>query len=338
MNSSQATTVWVIKPYLQSGPDCHVLTCAGRGQQQALVLQLWQEPSPFVSWSQPWIRITCPPSTIPRVPWRGKVLTLAFSSTLKPTPKTWSDSWALPSRAGPTWSRGGHVSSLALSGTGSRRREAAGWRWCWSSPVPVHPHHRGGFTHAVQLHVPLVVPGTRGTARELAVFHCNSSARQWPRWTCPPYSPQPCGHQSGWLDETDGRLCPDVDVGEAFSFHFVVPNGVHSSQFIPCQSPVTPTLSSSRPTSCHWWRNWERGQKVCCWRRSGWRRRQVILLKQSWRYSRSSWCWWRTSTLSTPSSSPLLIVIGKAVLHPYGELFSHLVFIFLWTIKWFHCS
>lgn len=76
-----------------------------------------------------------------------------------------SDSSLSSFRAGTPRSCGGHVSSLAFSGAGSRTREAAGRRWCWGSPGPVHPCHRGHFAHAVQLHVSLVVLGTGGTAR-----------------------------------------------------------------------------------------------------------------------------------------------------------------------------
>lgn len=50
-----------------------VLMYAGRGQQQALVSQLWQELFRYVSWSQNSIKITLTPSTMPPVPWREKV-------------------------------------------------------------------------------------------------------------------------------------------------------------------------------------------------------------------------------------------------------------------------
>lgn len=75
--------------------------------------------------------------------------------------KSWNLVW-FSFRAGVTWSCGGCVSSLAFSGRGFKCCEAAGW--CWSSTNPVHSCHWGYFTHAVQLHVFLVVLGTRGTS------------------------------------------------------------------------------------------------------------------------------------------------------------------------------
>ena len=195
---------------------------AGRDQQQALVSQLWQELFQCVFWSQTSIKTTLTPSTIARVHWREKVSLSLFwgLETSKPIPVILSETSVSSSRAGATWPCGGHVSSPAFTGAGSCRRKAAGWGWCWGSPVPVHSCYRGYFTHAVQLHVSLVVLGTRGTAGQPSVYHCNSSACQWPSGTCPPHYPQSCRHQSGWLDETDGRY---------FNFDTAVDYRIHSS-------------------------------------------------------------------------------------------------------------
>lgn len=82
MNISQSEgvingCVEVINPHPELS---HVLVCAGRGQQQALVSQLWQELFRYVSWSQTSIKITSTPSTIRPVSGREKVPFSLFSA------------------------------------------------------------------------------------------------------------------------------------------------------------------------------------------------------------------------------------------------------------------
>lgn len=60
-------------PELWRSDLANVLVFAGRGQQQALVSQLWQQRFLCVFWSQTSIKITLTPSTIPPVLWRKKV-------------------------------------------------------------------------------------------------------------------------------------------------------------------------------------------------------------------------------------------------------------------------
>ena len=299
--------------------------CSGKDRPQVLVWRLWQLLFPFVSWSQTSIKTTLTPFTTTWVLPRGKVIN-KHNAHPHPTSPLFSQIYfpnpflldmGLPDQLADTCpllpsleQALGVVEELAGAGAGARQAH---------------------YIHVTEVTLPMLCSYMSrwwhwGPEGELGFPLCTS--------VTPHHASALLGHilhiihnhvgasQGDWMKQLAGIVL--LAYLYTMSIMLLIPPlslmfNSYMLQYFLSQSYSELARSCWRATSCHWWRSWGRRRSVCCWRRSRWKQRAAVPLKQSCRFRRSSLYWCETSTPSIPSSSHLWTPIGKATELSCGE-------------------